>query len=264
MVLKTEDTFLTAYVIFDKKEGYAEVDVVENAQDYLAAMIADGTLQPPAGVTWKFAGSYENQIRANATLKIVLPIALILILLLLYFHFSSISLTAMVFSGVFVAWSGGFILLWFYNQPWFLDFDVFGHSMRELFSVQPLNLSVAVWVGFLALFGIATDDGVVMGTYLKQSFGKATIKTKQDIRDAVIAAGKRRVGPCLMTTATTILALLPVITATGRGADLMLPMAIPSIGGMLLAMLTMFVVPVMFSLYHELALKRSLKSSQSR
>lgn len=264
MVLKTEGTFLTAYVIFDKKEGYAEVDVVENAQDYLAAMIANGTLQPPTGVTWKFAGSYENQIRANATLKIVLPIALILILLLLYFHFSSISLTGMVFSGVFVAWSGGFILLWLYNQPWFLDFDVFGHSMRELFSVQPLNLSVAVWVGFLALFGIATDDGVVMGTYLKQSFEKATIKTKQDIRNAVIAAGKRRVGPCLMTTATTILALLPVITATGRGADLMLPMAIPSIGGMLLAMLTMFVVPVMFSLYHELALKRSSKSSQSR
>jgi len=203
-------------------------------------------------------------LRANATLKIVLPIALILILLLLYFHFHSLSLTAMVFSGVFVAWSGGFILLWMYNQPWFMDFTIFGQSMRDLFAVQQINLSVAVWVGFLALFGIATDDGVVMGTYLKQSFDSKIIKTKQDIRDAVIEAGMRRIGPCLMTTATTILALLPVITATGRGADLMLPMAIPSIGGMLLAMLTMFVVPVLFSLYQELTLKRSLKSSQSR
>ncbi|MBC8371724.1 MAG: efflux RND transporter permease subunit [Planctomycetes bacterium] len=264
MVLKTEDTFLTAYVIFDRQKKYAEVDVVEAAQNYLAKLIDNGTLVPPAGVTWKFAGSYENQVRANATLKIVLPIALILILLLLYFHFHSLSLTAMVFSGVFVAWSGGFILLWMYNQPWFMDFNLFGQSMRELFAVQPLNLSVAVWVGFLALFGIATDDGVVMGTYLKQSFNNHTIKTKQDIHNAVIEAGMRRIGPCLMTTATTILALLPVITATGRGADLMLPMAIPSIGGMLLAMLTMFVVPVLFSMYHEIALKRSLKSSQSR
>jgi Cu(I)/Ag(I) efflux system membrane protein CusA/SilA len=264
MVLKTEDTFLTAYVIFDKKAKFAEVDVVENAQQYIADAIADGTLQPPPGVTWKFAGSYENQVRANETLKIVLPIALLLILLLLYFHFHSLGLTAMVFSGVFVAWSGGFILLWMYNQPWFMDFTLFGQSMRNLFAVQPLNLSVATWVGFLALFGIATDDGVVMGTYLKQSFNNRAIKTKQDIRGAVIEAGMRRIGPCLMTTATTILALLPVITATGRGADLMLPMAIPSIGGMLLAMLTMFVVPVLFSLYHELTLKRSLKSSQSR
>ncbi|MDP6962928.1 MAG: efflux RND transporter permease subunit, partial [Planctomycetota bacterium] len=195
MVLKTEDTFLTAYVIFDKKDGLAEVDAVEDAQQYIADAIDNGELQPPPGVTWKFAGSYENQIRANATLKIVLPIALIIIMTMLYFHFRSLGLTAMVFSGVFVAWSGGFILLWLYNQPWFLDFNIFGQSMRDTFAVQPLNLSVAVWVGFLALFGIATDDGVVMGTYLNQSFKTKTIRNKQDIHAAVIAAGMRRVGP---------------------------------------------------------------------
>ena len=133
-----------------------------------------------------------------------------------------VSRTGMVFAGIFVAWAGGFWLVWLYGQPWFLDFDVFGTNMQALFQIHPINLSVAIWVGFLALFGIASDDGVVIATYLDQSFFRRKITTSTEAREATLAAGQRRVRPCLMTTATTILALIPVLTSTGRGADIRL------------------------------------------
>jgi copper/silver efflux system protein len=145
-----------------------------------------------------------------------------------------------------VAWSGGFIMIWLYAQPWFLDFSIFGTSMRDLLQVQTINLSVAVWVGFLALFGIASDDGVVMATYLNGTFARRAAGTIKEIRDATIEASLRRVRPCLMTTATTILALIPVLTSTGRGADIMVPMAIPIFGGMVIEVITMLVVPVLY------------------
>ncbi|QDU82932.1 Cation efflux system protein CusA [Planctomycetes bacterium Pla163] len=258
-VIKTEDTFLTSYVIFDKRPGWAEVDVVEQCQEFLDQRIANGELDLPTGVSFTFAGSYENQIRAVKTLAVVLPLALFLIFMILYFQFKAVSTTLMVFSGVFVAWSGGFVMLWLYGTPWFLDFDVFGVNMRDLFQVHPLNLSVAVWVGFLALFGIATDDGVVIATYLKQSFEKRDPDTVAEVRDAVVAAGKRRCRPCLMTSATTILALLPVLTSTGRGADVMIPMAIPSFGGMTVVLISMFVVPVLYCAVQERRLRRGAR-----
>lgn len=249
--IKTEDTFLTSYVIFDKQPGHAEVDVVEQCQEYLQSKLDSGEFVLPTGVSYTFAGSYENQLRAVKTLMVVLPLALFLIFMLLYFQFKAVSTTLMVFSGVFVAWSGGFIMVWLYGTPWFLDFDLFGVNMRELFQVHPLNLSVAVWIGFLALFGIATDDGVVIATYLKQSLEKRAPKTVSEVREAVVVAGKRRCRPCLMTSATTILALLPVLSSKGRGADVMVPMAIPSFGGMTVVLITMFVVPVLFSWVQE-------------
>jgi Cu(I)/Ag(I) efflux system membrane protein CusA/SilA len=101
-------------------------------------------------------------------------------------------------------------------------------------------------VGFLALFGIASDDGVIMATYLEQNFSRQKIETVADVRNAVIAAGQRRIRPCLMTAATTILALIPVLTSTGRGSDVMVPMAIPSFGGMLVVLISLFVVPVLY------------------
>jgi len=182
---------------------------------------------------------------------VVLPLALFIIFLILYLQFRSISTSTLVFSGIAVAWAGGFLLIWLYGQPWFLDFTFFGTPMRELFQVHALNLSVAVWVGFLALFGIATDDGVIMGTYLEQTFARQKPATVAEIRDAVVMAGRRRVRPCLMTVATTVIALLPVLTSTGRGSDIMVPMAIPSFGGMLIVVITMFVVPVLYCLIKE-------------
>ena len=150
-------------------------------------------------------------------------------------------------------------MIWFYGQDWFLNFSFFGENLRDLFQMHTINLSVAVWVGFIALFGIATDDGVVMATYLTQTFDKNKPKDRKGIRASVIEAGEKRIRPCLMTTATTILALLPVLTSTGRGSDIMIPMAIPSFGGMLIALITLFVVPVLFSLKHELQLKKATK-----
>ena len=150
-------------------------------------------------------------------------------------------------------------MLWLYGQPWFLNFDVFGVNMQELFQIHNINLSVAVWVGFLALFGIASDDGVVMATYLEQSFREHKHETIEQVREATVLAGQRRVRACLMTTATTILALLPVLTSTGRGSDVMVPMAIPSFGGMAIEVLTMLVVPVLYCSVQELKLKAALK-----
>jgi len=254
-VIKSEDTFLIGYVLFDKKPGFAEVDVVEAAQGYLEYKIENGDFQLPAGVNYTFAGTYENQVRSQKKLIVVLPLALAIIFLILYFQFKSVSTTLLVFSGIVVAWAGGFILVWCYGQPWFLDFSVFGTNMRELFQVHPINLSVAIWVGFLALFGIASDDGVIMSTYLNEVFKRDKPKTVKEIHKATIEAAKRRVRPCLMTTATTILALIPVLTSTGRGSDIMVPMAIPSFGGMLIQIITLLVVPVLYAVIKESKLK---------
>ncbi len=252
--IRSEDTFLVAYVIFDKLAGWAEVDVADNVREHLAGLVDRGELALPAGVSYSLAGSWENQVRAQRTLAIVLPVALVVIFMILYLQFRSTLLSLLVWSGVLVAWAGGFVMLWLYGQAWFLDFEVLGASMRELFQIEPRHLSVAVWVGFLALFGIATDDGVVIATYLKQGFDRRGPTTVAEVREATIEAGRRRVRPCLMTTATTILALLPVLTSTGRGSDVMIPMAIPAVGGMVIALITMLVVPVLYCWSRELAL----------
>lgn len=250
-MIRGEDSFLVGYVLLDKKDGFAEVTVVEDAQKYLASKIEEGVLTVPAGVRYAFSGSYENQIRAEKRLAIVVPLCLIAIFLILYFQFKSISTTLFVFSGIAMAFSGGFMMLWFYGQDWFFDFAVFGTNMRDLFQMGTYNLSVAVWVGFIALFGIATDDGVVVATYLQQSFEKHSPENVKEIRMAVLEAGMKRVRPCLMTTATTLLALLPVLTSAGRGSDIMIPMAIPSFGGMTVALITILVVPVLYSWWAE-------------
>jgi copper/silver efflux system protein len=250
-MIRSEDTFLTAYVTFGGQPGIAEVDVVEQAEAWLQQRIDAGELTVPAGVTWKFAGSYENQQRAAATLAVVLPVALLLIFLILYFQFQSVPTTLIVFSSIALAWAGGFVLIWLYGEPWFADLTLLGANLRELFQMGTINLSVAVWVGFLALFGIAVDNGVVLATYLRQSFEKRDTSTVEEIRVATTVAGVRRVRPCLMTTATTLLALLPVLTSTGRGSDVMIPMAIPSVGGMLMVVLTLLTVPVLFCWVEE-------------
>jgi Cu(I)/Ag(I) efflux system membrane protein CusA/SilA len=254
--IKSEDTFLVAYVLFDMRPGHAEVDVVEDCQRYLEARIASGDLKIPLGVSYSFAGSYENQIRSEKKLMVILPLALLVIFLILYFQFRSVSTTLLVFSGIFVAWAGGFLMIGLYGQEWFLDFQIFGVNARDLFQVHPLNLSVAVWVGFLALFGIATDDGVIIATYLRQTFAVRRPQTVAEIREATVTAGRRRIRPALMTVTTTILALIPVLTSTGRGSDIMVPMAIPSFGGMTVVLITVFVVPTLYSAIEEWKLDR--------
>jgi Cu(I)/Ag(I) efflux system membrane protein CusA/SilA len=209
MVIKSEDTFLVGYVIFDKKPGSAEVDVVESAQRYLRDKIKDGEFEIPAGVSYAFAGSYENQIRSEKKLAVVLPLALVIIFLILYFLFRNVPTTLLVFSGIFVAWAGGFVLIWLYGQEWFLGFSLFGVDLRELFQVRSYNL-----------------------------------------------AAKRRIRPALMTAATTLLALIPILTSTGKGSDIMVPMAIPSFGGMLFVIVRVLTVPVLYCGLAERRLKK--------
>ncbi len=256
-MIRGENSFLVGYVLLDKMPGFAEVTVVEDAQRYLKGKIDSGELVVPAGVRYIFSGSYENQIRAEERLKIAVPLCLILIFLILYFQFRAVSTTLFVFTGIAMAFSGGFLMLWLYGQDWFMNFSLFDTNVRDLFQMKGYNLSVAVWVGFIALFGLATDDGVVVATYLDQSFKENKPNTIQGIREAVLEAGKRRVLPCMMTTATTLLALIPIFTSTGRGSDIMIPMAIPSLGGMVLEITAVFIVPTLYCWWAERKLKNN-------
>ena len=259
-MIQSENTFLVGYVIFDKKQGKAEVDVVKEATKVIEGKIQNGELKLAKGVSYKFAGNYEQQERATARLMIVVPLALLIVLLVLYFQFKTLTASLIHFSGVFVAFAGGFILLWLYGQDWFMNFSLAGVNMRDLFQMHTINLSVAVWVGFIALFGVATDDGVLMGTYIHHVFLKKDPQTRHAIREAVVTAGLKRVRPAAMTTATTLIALLPVLTSTGKGADIMVPMAIPTFGGMLIQSMTMFVVPVFQCWWREGLLKKEEKA----
>lgn len=255
-VIKSENTFLIGYVIFDKEDGYSEVQVVNHAQHFLKDKINSGELIVPAGISYAFTGNYENQVRAEKRLSVVIPLVLLIIFLILYFQFKKVSPTLMVFSSIAIAFAGGFLMIWLYGQDWFMDINMFGTNFRELFQMKDVYLSVAVWVGFIALFGIATDDGVIMTTYLQQVFKGKKNNTISDVHEGIVEAGKKRVRPCLMTTATTILALLPILTSTGRGADVMIPMAIPIVGGMVIEIITLFVIPVLYSAWMERKVKK--------
>jgi Cu(I)/Ag(I) efflux system membrane protein CusA/SilA len=255
--IKSEETFLVGYVLFDKRDGYSEVGVVNDAQAAIQERIDTGDLVVPAGVSYKFSGSYENQVRAEKRLSIIVPLVLGIVFLILYFQFKSVATSLMVFTGIAMAFSGGFIMLWLYGQTWFADFSLFGTNFRDLFQIHTINLSVAVWVGFIALFGIATDDGVLIATYLDQSFNRNKTDSLKGIRAATVEAGQRRIKPAVMTSATTIIALLPILTSTGRGADIMIPMAIPAFGGMFFAAVTFFIVPVLYAMREERKFKKT-------
>lgn len=257
MLIRSEDTFLTSYVTFESSEGLSSADAVAQAQEEINRRIADGRLVVAPGVSYEFSGNYENQKRAEARLAVIVPICLVVIFLLLYLQFRKVSTSLMVFSGVAVAFAGGFWMIWLYGQDGFLDLTIAGLNLRDLFQIHPIRLSVAVWVGFIALFGIATDDGVLIATYLDQTFKANKPTDKKSLRAAVVEAGNQRVRPALMTSATTILALLPVLTSTGRGSDVMVPMAIPAFGGMTIELITLFVVPTLYCWVHERALKKT-------
>jgi len=255
--IRSEDTFPVNYVLFDKRKGYSEVDAVRAAKQAIEERVETGELKVPSGVTFRFSGNFENQQRAQQRLSIVIPIVLSIVFLILYFQFRSVSTSLMVFSGVAMAFSGGFILLGIYGIDGLDEVRMLGTPLSTLFNVGPVNLSVAVWVGFIALFGIATDDGVLMGTYLDQNFRRLRPATLAEVREATIEAGLRRIRPAITTSATTLIALLPILSSTGKGSDIMVPMAIPAFGGMVFASVTYFMVPVLYCLREELKLKKS-------
>lgn len=257
--VKSENTFLTSYVLFDKTDGFAETNVANDVHRTIEDKIANGELSVPEGVTYEIAGNYENQVRAQKRFAFIIPVVLLMVFLILYFQFRSVATSMMVFTSIALAFTGGFVLIWLYGQSWFLDFELFGTSMQNLFQVQTINLSVAVWVGFIALFGLATDDGVLMATYLDQSFAESKPDSIAAIREKVVDGAAKRIRPAVMTSATTIIALLPVLTSAGRGSDIMIPMAIPSFGGMLMVCITFYIVPTLYAIKKEREFKQRSK-----
>ncbi len=261
MNIRSENTFKNAYVTFDRMAGEAPVDVVERVRAHLDRQIGEGRLTVPDGIRYVFEGEFRNQQRASERLSVILPITLLIIFLLIYFQFRSVPVTTIIFSSIALVWAGGFLMLWLYGQGWFLDFSVLGMELREFLQMGTVNLSVAVWVGFLALFGIAVDDGVIMSTYLQQRFEKDKPVDLASIHETVLDGAQRRVRPCLMTTGTTMLALLPILSSTGKGAEIMIPMAIPAFGGMFALLVSLLLVPMLYAALKEAELKRASRRS---
>jgi copper/silver efflux system protein len=255
MNIKSENTFLNAYVTFDREAGTAPIQVVNSVKDHIDRQISEGTLTIPDGIDFVFEGEFQNQQRAAQRLSVVLPITLVIIFLLIYFQFRSVPVTTIIFTSIALVWAGGFIMLWLYGENWFMNFSLFGMEFREFMQMEVINLSVAVWVGFLALFGIAVDDGVIMSTYLDQLFEKRNPQDRESIIETVIDAAQRRVRPCLMTTGTTILALLPILTSAGKGSEIMVPMAIPAFGGMFALLFSLLLVPLLYAMWKEYEMK---------
>lgn len=236
--IKGERGLLVGYVTMNTRDR-DEVSVVQDAEALLQRALKDGRLALPPGYYWEWSGQFENQVRATKRMQILVPITLGIMFVMLYLGFSRWWIAPVIFFGVLVSASGGFIMLAWWG----------------------VNLSVAVWVGFLVLFGVVDDDGVVIATYLEGVFKDRQFASQRDIREAVIEAGLKRIRPCLMTIATTVFGLMPIFWATGRGSDIMQPMAIPSVGGMTVSLITLFIVPCIFCAIEEWKWKRAQRLS---
>lgn len=235
-VINSEDARLVAYVSFSPSGQAGALETVGTVENSLRTAQQEGSLDLPAGYALQAVGSFQNQIEANQRLMWVVPLVIFTNLFIIYLQFRNLSIALTVFAGIPVAFAGGMIFLG-WNQ---------------------IEINTAVWVGFIALFGIAVDDGVVMATYLDQVFTRKRLNTSEDIRNAAVQAGLKRIRPCLMTTFTTIIALMPVIFSTGRGSDVAKAMAWPVVGGMTVELITLFVVPVLFVAYKEFKMNLGL------
>jgi len=205
--------------------------------------LADAITQLPKGYYLQWSGQYENQVRAEQRLKIILPIVLVIIVVILYFTFHTFREVLIVLSAIPIALVGGAYSLHF--------FDV--------------NFSVAVAVGFIALFGIAVETGILMLVYLNNSVYKKINKlkeqqksiNKQELEDAIYSGAVLRLRPKLMTVIVDILGLLPILLATGAGSDVMKPITYPFVFGLITSTLfVLIVLPVMYAMVREYELKK--------
>ncbi|PQO33712.1 efflux RND transporter permease subunit [Blastopirellula marina] len=235
-VINSEDARLVAHVSFQPSGSMGDLETAESVKQSLLAAQKENNIQLPKGYSLEPVGSFQNQIEANRRLMWVIPLVIFINLFIIYLQFRHIPISLAVFAGIPVAFAGGMLCL----------------------AVNSVEVNTAVWVGFIALFGIAVDDGVVMATYLDQVFTRKRLETIDDIRNATVEAGMKRIRPCLMTTFTTIIALVPVIVSTGRGSDVAKAMAWPVVGGMTVELLTLFVVPVVFAGFKELKMNLGL------
>jgi len=224
-MINSENGMLRAYVLMNVR-GRDMVGFVEEASKVVAQKMA-GKL--PAGYSIQWSGQFENQVRAKKRISLVLPISLFINYMLIFINFKSHRKSLTIFTAIPVTLCGGILLL----------------------AILGFNFSVAVWVGFIALFGVAVDDGVLMTTYLDQVFTERRPRNKREVIEATVYAAKARIRPAFMTTITTILALLPIFLFPGTGKEVMIPMAIPSFGGMIIEMITWFIVPTIYSWVEE-------------
>ena len=228
--IQSENARLVAHVSFSPREGKGDLETAMAVKSAIEQAIAEGKLKLPQGFVPELVGSFQNQVETNRRLVfIILPAVLLINLLLIYLQFRRLSTSLIVFSGIPIAFSGGMIAL----------------------AIGQVEMNTAVWVGFIALFGIAVDDGVVMATYLSQLFARRKPRTLREIQETTIEAGSKRIRPCLMTTFTTLIALVPVLISTGRGADVARAMALPVFGGMVVELVTLFIAPVTYCWIEE-------------
>lgn len=226
--IQSENGMLRSLVLLNV-QGRDLIGFVEEAKNHI-----DKNVELPKGYSIVWAGQYENQVRSNKRLMMLIPLALLINLVIIYLGIKNLRNAAIIFSAVPIAFSGGLILLW----------------------IGGFNTSVAVWVGFIALFGIAVDDGVVMMTYLQEALKTHQPKNWKDLKECIVEAGTRRIRPLVMTTTTTVVALIPIMWSTSTGSEVMKPMAIPTLGGMLVELVTLFVVPIVFSFFEQRNIER--------
>jgi Cu(I)/Ag(I) efflux system membrane protein CusA/SilA len=206
----------------------------------------DQELTLPPGYRLEWSGQFEAMERANRTLRVVVPITLAIIFLLLFFQFGSIAESAIVMLSLPFALVGGVWLIWFLEY----------------------NLSVAVAIGFIALAGLAAETGVVMLVYLDQAYHERKERGKlrglPDVDAAVEQGAVERVRPKLMTVASTMAGLFPILWSQGAGADVMKRIAAPMVGGMVSStILTLVVIPAIYSLWKEWELRRERGASDA-
>ncbi len=236
--INSEDARLIAHVSFSPNGGVGDLETVEAVMTSLKAARANGELVLPQGnFELQAVGSFQNQIEANLRLMWIVPTVVLINLLLLYLCFRNLPISMAVFSGIPVAFGGGMIAV----------------------AVMGVEMNTAIWIGFIALFGLAVDDGVVIATYIRQLLARRTINNVTELRTAVYDAGLKRIRPCMMTTVTTLAALVPVLISTGRGADVARAMALPVFGGMLVEPFTSFIVPTLYCAFLEFKMKAGLQ-----
>ncbi len=226
-------------IVFMNTRGRDMGSVMEDAKKIIA-----GNLELPTGYTYTWSGQYEHKVRAQRTLAIIMPVVFLLIFFLLYFTLRDYKEAGVVMLSVPFALIGGMYMIY-----------IFGY-----------NFSVAVWVGFIALYGIATETGVIMVVYLHEALdrrirdhekGLRGPVTTKDIYDATVEGSVLRLRPKLMTVGTAMIGLIPVMWATGAGSDVMKPLTAPMIGGLFTSAVHVLVVtPILFAIMKERTLKK--------
>ncbi|MCK6491167.1 MAG: efflux RND transporter permease subunit [Planctomycetes bacterium] len=236
MAIRSEGGKRTQYVLLNAR-GRAEVEVVREADARVRAAIAAGRLDLPAGATFRWVGSYEQKLKADETMTWVIAASMAAMLVLIYLGTRSLLTTAIIIScNVTVTTAGGFIAVW----------------------LAGVEMTTAVIVGFLVLLGVMFNDGILLGTYLHEQF-RTPPRDLAEMDRRIFTAGLRRRRPALMTNLTTLLSLVPILWSEGRGAEVMRPMVLPVIGGMVADLLSLFSVPVFYAWWWEAKLGREAR-----